>query len=67
MTPLYKSALVTIVASGASDASQDCLFPKNSTRQYVNVSVSVPPSRDISTVTFATHSGSVADDFLNSP
>ncbi|EOO00571.1 putative heterokaryon incompatibility protein [Phaeoacremonium minimum UCRPA7] len=67
MAALYQSAVVTLVATAAKDANQGCLFPRNVTRDSVDVQLSVDMARDTSKVTFTNHTGSIADDFLESP
>ena len=67
MAALYQSAVVTLVATAAKDANQGCLFPRKVTRDSVDVQLSVDVARDTSKVTFTNHTGSIANDFLESP
>ncbi|KAH8892564.1 HET-domain-containing protein [Thozetella sp. PMI_491] len=67
MAGLYQSSTITIVASSAENASQGCLFSRDTTRDYVDVPISVESTGDMSKITFTAHLSSLAEDFLDSP
>ena len=67
MDSIYHLAHVTIAASGAVNGNQGCFYERDTGLSPVTVPITFPPSKELTSITFKMHSGSVSGGFTHSP